>query len=145
MKQFAGNAILIFSSLLTCAIAGKPDQQTHAFCFGGPKGQQFLLDGKPFQIRSGEIDPQRVPKPYWRHRIRMGNGKRDRSNIGGLGKFTGGSQQLLKRLLFHPASSLASGQKTRLAHRAEMAIIASSPLAARQYKLAGSETETQRV
>lgn len=32
---------------------------------------EFLLDGKPFQIRSGEIHPNRVPKEYWRHRIQM--------------------------------------------------------------------------
>ena len=32
---------------------------------------QFLLDGKPFQIISGEIHPARVPQEYWRHRIQM--------------------------------------------------------------------------
>ena len=31
----------------------------------------FLLDGKPFQIRSGEMHPARIPDAYWRHRIRM--------------------------------------------------------------------------
>ncbi len=31
----------------------------------------FLLNGKPFQIRSGEIQPDRVPKEYWRNRIQM--------------------------------------------------------------------------
>jgi len=31
----------------------------------------FLLDGKPFQIRAGEIHPNRVPKEYWRQRIQM--------------------------------------------------------------------------
>ncbi len=31
----------------------------------------FLLDGKPFQIISGEIHPARIPKEYWRHRIKM--------------------------------------------------------------------------
>ena len=31
----------------------------------------FLLDGKPFQIISGEIHYSRVPKEYWRHRIQM--------------------------------------------------------------------------
>jgi len=29
----------------------------------------FLLDGKPFQIRSGEMHPERIPREYWRHRI----------------------------------------------------------------------------
>lgn len=31
----------------------------------------FLLNGKPFQIISGEIHPARVPAEYWRHRIEM--------------------------------------------------------------------------
>lgn len=31
----------------------------------------FLLDGKPFQIRCGELHFARVPKEYWRHRIKM--------------------------------------------------------------------------
>jgi len=31
----------------------------------------FLLDGKPFQIKSGEMHPARIPAEYWRHRIRM--------------------------------------------------------------------------
>ena len=31
----------------------------------------FLLDGKPFQIRCGELHFARIPRAYWRHRIRM--------------------------------------------------------------------------
>lgn len=31
----------------------------------------FLLDGKPFQIISGEMHPARIPKEYWRQRIQM--------------------------------------------------------------------------
>ena len=31
----------------------------------------FLLDGRPFQIISGEMHPARIPKVYWRHRIQM--------------------------------------------------------------------------
>ena len=31
----------------------------------------FLLDGKPFQMISGEMHPARIPKEYWRHRIQM--------------------------------------------------------------------------
>lgn len=34
-------------------------------------GNQFELDGKPFQILSGEIHYARVPRAYWRDRIRM--------------------------------------------------------------------------
>src|SRR5258706_9049940 len=32
---------------------------------------EFLLDGKPFQIISGEMHPSRIPKEYWRQRIQM--------------------------------------------------------------------------
>jgi beta-galactosidase len=42
----------------------------HSFGFA-PDGSAFLLDGKPFQIRSGEMHPARIPVEYWRHRIRM--------------------------------------------------------------------------
>ncbi|MDP1889352.1 MAG: beta-galactosidase [Gemmatimonadaceae bacterium] len=31
----------------------------------------FLLDGKPFQIRAGEVHPARIPAEYWRHRMQM--------------------------------------------------------------------------
>ncbi|MFI9722161.1 beta-galactosidase [Streptomyces sp. NPDC052396] len=42
----------------------------HRFGFASD-GSAFLLDGKPFQIRSGEMHPARIPVEYWRHRIRM--------------------------------------------------------------------------
>ncbi len=47
------------------------DRKRHEFSFGGKKGYEFLLDGQPFQIRSGEMHPQRIPKPYWSHRVAM--------------------------------------------------------------------------
>ncbi|RDA84415.1 hypothetical protein CP532_2897 [Ophiocordyceps camponoti-leonardi (nom. inval.)] len=31
----------------------------------------FLLDGDPFQIIGGQMDPQRIPRPYWAQRLRM--------------------------------------------------------------------------
>jgi beta-galactosidase len=40
----------------------------HSFTLGTA---DFLLDGKPFRIISGEIHPARVPAEYWRHRIKM--------------------------------------------------------------------------
>lgn len=55
------------------AFAGRSGAQTaggHTFGFA-PDGSAFLLDGKPFQIRSGEMHPARIPVEYWRHRIRM--------------------------------------------------------------------------
>ena len=45
-----------------------PDGRPHRFELGH---QQFLLDGAPFQIRSGEMHPARIPAEYWHHRIRM--------------------------------------------------------------------------
>ncbi len=33
------------------------------------RGDGFRLDGKPLQLRSGEIHFSRVPRPYWRHRL----------------------------------------------------------------------------
>jgi len=35
------------------------------------KDGQFLLDGRPFQIISGEMHYARIPPQYWRHRLRM--------------------------------------------------------------------------
>lgn len=48
----------------------EPTGEKVTFSFGGNNGQEFLLNGKPFQIRGGEMHPQRIPKEYWRHRIR---------------------------------------------------------------------------
>ncbi|MEP6676529.1 MAG: beta-galactosidase [Ferruginibacter sp.] len=42
--------------------------QKHIFSFSK---SEFLLDGKSFQMISGEMHPARIPKPYWRHRIQM--------------------------------------------------------------------------
>jgi hypothetical protein len=47
------------------------DGNKHNFSFGGIDGSEFLLDGQPFQIRSGELHPQRIPKEYWTHRVAM--------------------------------------------------------------------------
>ena len=35
------------------------------------QGDHFLLDGKPFQILSGEIHYERIPRAYWRDRMEM--------------------------------------------------------------------------
>ena len=40
----------------------------HTFVVGE---KDFLLDGKPLQIRCGEIHFARVPREYWRHRLQM--------------------------------------------------------------------------
>jgi beta-galactosidase len=48
-----------------------PDGKPHALTFGGPENSQFLLDGQPYQMVTGEMHPERIPPEYWRHRIRM--------------------------------------------------------------------------
>lgn len=40
----------------------------HSFAL---RKEAFVLDNQPFQIISGEMHPARIPKIYWRHRIRM--------------------------------------------------------------------------
>lgn len=43
-------------------------QQKHSFAIADGN---FLLDGKPVQIHSGEMHYSRIPQPYWRHRLKM--------------------------------------------------------------------------
>ncbi len=47
---------------------GWAEGKSHTFSLGT---SEFLLDGKPFQIISGEMHPARIPVQYWRHRIKM--------------------------------------------------------------------------
>jgi beta-galactosidase len=48
-------------------IAPPADGSKHTF---GWRGEQFLLDGKPFQILSGEMHYARIPRAYWRDRLK---------------------------------------------------------------------------
>lgn len=50
------------------APAERPAAAAHRFEIGA---DDFLLDGKPFEIRCGELHAPRVPPEYWRHRLRM--------------------------------------------------------------------------
>lgn len=45
-----------------------PVSPKHVFTLGK---DDFLLDGKPFQMISGELHPARIPPEYWRHRVQM--------------------------------------------------------------------------
>ena len=45
-----------------------PDGKAHAF---GVRGGQFTLDGKPFRVISGEMHYPRIPREYWRARLKM--------------------------------------------------------------------------
>ncbi len=53
---------------LFCVQLWASAQATHDFKLGD---EHFLLDGKPFQMISGEIHYPRVPKEAWRHRMKM--------------------------------------------------------------------------
>lgn len=59
-------ALLIFS--LFVAVVTAKAQGNHQFTL---TPTSFMLDGKPFQIISGEMHPARIPHEYWRHRIKM--------------------------------------------------------------------------
>src|SRR5690349_1035994 len=63
MKQIV-TIVLVF--LLT--IPESQSQSTHEFALGD---STFLLDGKPFQMISGEMHYPRVPKEAWRERMKM--------------------------------------------------------------------------
>src|SRR5690606_28260056 len=63
-------ALLLMSlatPLLNASEAGRTPA-THTFAISD---REFLLDGKPFVIRCGEIHFPRVPREYWKHRLQM--------------------------------------------------------------------------
>ena len=59
-------AIFFLAGILCGSLYGQ--NQSHSFSLSKT---EFLLDGKPFQIISGEMHPARIPVEYWRHRIQM--------------------------------------------------------------------------
>jgi len=60
----------LFSILILLALPmfGLSQGKVHSFKL---EKSEFLLDGKPFQMISGEMHPARIPMEYWRHRIQM--------------------------------------------------------------------------
>jgi beta-galactosidase len=56
--------LFFFASVINISFA----QQKHTFEI---KDGNFLYDGKPIQIHSGEMHFARVPKAYWRQRLQM--------------------------------------------------------------------------
>jgi beta-galactosidase len=59
---------LIILSLALSAGLLNAQKVKHTFKFSPT---EFLLDGKPYQIISGEMHPARIPEAYWRQRIKM--------------------------------------------------------------------------
>jgi beta-galactosidase len=62
--------IITFLTVILLTISGFSQKQKskHTFALGTT---EFLLDGNPFQIISGEMHPARIPAEYWRNRIQM--------------------------------------------------------------------------
>jgi len=54
--------------LLLACVNVQAQKSKHSFKF---QNSEFILDGSPFQIISGELHPARIPADYWRHRIQM--------------------------------------------------------------------------
>lgn len=63
--------VLLWLILSGAALAQTPNaakaKPVHTF---GWQGEHFLLDGKPFQIIAGDMHYARVPRQYWRDRMR---------------------------------------------------------------------------
>jgi len=58
--------VLIFVLIGFCNLASS--QTKHTFVI---EDGNFIYDGKPMQIHSGEMHFERVPKPYWKQRLQM--------------------------------------------------------------------------
>jgi beta-galactosidase GanA len=54
--------------MLLATVPAQAQKPKHTFRLGT---SEFILDGQPFQIISGEMDPARIPEEYWQHRIQM--------------------------------------------------------------------------
>ena len=61
------NCAILFVFFLAYNINGYAQQQ-HSFALGD---STFLLDGKPFQMISGEMHYSRIPREAWRQRMKM--------------------------------------------------------------------------
>lgn len=59
--------LLIASFLLACLVFAQEKLVAHHF---GIEGDHFALDGEPFQIISGEMHYARIPREYWRDRLK---------------------------------------------------------------------------
>lgn len=60
--------IAVFATQVNAQKKSTTKPQKHSFAIADGN---FLLDGKAIQIHSGEMHYARIPKPYWRHRLKM--------------------------------------------------------------------------
>jgi beta-galactosidase len=65
LRKFIRTTIILAFAL---SAAAAPNSQRHSLQVSG---RQFLLDGKPFQIISGEMHYTRIPREYWHDRLKM--------------------------------------------------------------------------
>lgn len=56
------------AAMLAASAVASAQNAAHTFTIGE---QDFLHDGKPIVLRSGEMHAARVPREYWRHRLEM--------------------------------------------------------------------------
>jgi beta-galactosidase len=68
-SPFHINPILCILTVLIGLASAQSDPRAAAHTFG-IQGNQFVLDGKPFQIISGEMHYARIPREYWRDRLK---------------------------------------------------------------------------
>jgi len=68
MIQFRIRLKKILSSVLLTGLIISATAQNHSFTLGD---SAFLLDGKPFQMISGEMHYPRIPREAWRARMKM--------------------------------------------------------------------------
>lgn len=67
-KTFSTLCTVAVAALLACCPMNTEAKAKHTFKI---EGGNFVYDGKPTQIHSGEMHFARVPAPYWRHRLKM--------------------------------------------------------------------------
>jgi beta-galactosidase len=73
MNARALRLILSFCLIPVAAMLAAFDQRASAEISAhhfGIEGDHFVLDGKPFQIISGELHYERIPREYWRDRLK---------------------------------------------------------------------------
>ena len=68
MKRYLSPLALAILALAFCCNSASAAPSQHKLTIDGG---QFLLDGKPFQIISGEMHYPRIPREYWRARLKM--------------------------------------------------------------------------
>jgi beta-galactosidase len=67
LNLFLPFALCLVTSFMSHA-SSQTTQARHTFGIGD---DAFLLDGKPFVIRTGEMHFTRVPREYWQHRLQL--------------------------------------------------------------------------